>query len=160
MSLPLDVTERLLDRIRLAAAFEGVSLESFAERALIASVLDTERRIAKDAELYRDAKTHPYQCDYCEKRFKLPMHRARHVQWSHPEMVDERDQIAHEPPLGLIVEEEDEAPTKAQFDEQKREFDATGPPVPDEKFKLAPGIDADMFDDFEKRFTDDVPRLD
>lgn len=159
MSLPLDVTERLLDRVRNAAAEEGMTLESYCERALINAVIDSERRLAKNSDIFRNAKLYPYKCDYCEKRFKLPMHRARHITWSHPDMAAEVDNDRLKLPE---VEPEPEPETETEDEERQNRTVARPKPVEPEKqeFKLAPGIDADMLDDFDKYFADDVPRLD
>ena len=146
MSLPIEITERLLDRVRLAAAFEGMSLDAFLERAVLASVHETEKRVSRNSELYRDAEEYPYKCDYCPRRFKLPMHRGRHVAWDHPEMIEKDEDLKQRVDVDPTVAE----PVLASIPVEAEK----------EKFKLAPGIDAEMFEDFEKRFDADVPRLD
>lgn len=139
MSLDINITERLKDRLELASAYEGVTVDGFLEQAVLSAVIESERRHSRDAELYRDAAEYPYKCDHCPKRFKLPMHRARHVQWSHPEAVD----------LDSLPEPEPEPEPES----------APEPELEEVKFKVDPSV-ADLMDEFDARFNDDIPRLD
>ena len=153
MQLELNITERLKDRVEVAAAYEGMSRDGYIERALISAVHETEKRASKDAAEFRDAKEYPYKCDYCPERFKLPMHRARHVTWSHPEMAaKEEDDAVHqddEPVVNIdpAVKESIVATVKETVAEL------------DPKFKLAPGME-DLMDEFEAKLADDVPTFD
>jgi len=146
-SLDLNITERLHERVLTAAAYEGVTIDAFLEHALVAAAVETERRLFRDAS-NRDPNEYPHKCDYCEDRFKLPMHRARHVTWSHPDMVPKKEQVVGptaEAVIQVVVQAIKEVATTE---------------TADPRFKLDPDIDQDLLDEFDQRYYDDVPRLD
>lgn len=154
-TLDLDITDRLHDRVILAAAHEGMTVGAYLERAILAAVLDTEKRAARHDEAYRDAKDYPYVCEYCPARFKLPMHRARHVTWTHPEMAPQQDADTVEAEIRVapltpqqaaqVIAEAVANKTEVELPEQETN------PEPDPRFKLAEGIDPDLMEEFDRK---------
>jgi len=136
-SIDLSITERLHERVLAAAAQEGMTFDGYVEHALSAAAVETERHAARVPST-RDSVEYPYKCDYCEDRFRLPMHRARHVKWSHPEMWPDKDE-------GPVVVVDSDVASAVEVDP---------------RFKLDPDIDQDLLDTFDQRYYDDVPRLD
>jgi hypothetical protein len=78
-----------------AVEAEGLTRDAWLQKAILDAVQVTES-VYGDDNAYRDSKTYPLKCLYCKRRFKVPMHRARHVRWAHPEMLKENDDGAPE----------------------------------------------------------------
>jgi hypothetical protein len=146
-SLDLNITAKLADRVMSAAADEGMTLDGFLERAVLVAVKESEKA-AGLRHSNRDPKKYPHKCDYCEDRFKLPMHRQRHVTWTHPEMVDKDETVVTGPTAEDVIHGVVEAIKEVATAE-----------TADPRFKLAPGME-DMLDEFDQRYYADVPRLD
>jgi len=146
MLLEVNVTERLLDRLRNSAAVEGMTQDGYIERAILNAIIESERRASRRERIYRDADEFPYKCDYCAERFKLPMHRGNHIRHTHPEYVEDVEpQVTIDPKLRESIAET----VAVQAVDQ--------PPL-----KLADGM-AELMETFEEklaRYQDDVPRLD
>jgi len=139
-SIDLNITERLHERVLAAAAHEGMTFDGYVEHALSSAAVETERHAARVPST-RDPAEYPHKCDYCEDRFRLPMHRARHVKWTHPEMWPDKD----EEPVVEVTGSTEELVVQVETDP---------------RFKLDPEIDQDLLDTFDQRYYDDVPRLD